>query len=225
MNGAGLPVDRKGNVITPEQWTFKPTLYAAGAEFIRDLMQVDDRYEAAEAFWKMMGEPKGTVVVKCTLFKRKGSPFYPNHLDGDTLAEGYGAETCGQWSDPNKTMKMAAKKAIVHAAINLAAIRDLFAQDGALTQPRRDDAAPKVAPRAERQAAEKAGGEKPMGLRLNDLYAKWKAKRYPGDIRKSVEMMPLFIEWAKSILKTDKDFSSPSNWSIDALDACNQDLI
>jgi len=121
-NQSGDAVDYKGYRINPAQWIAKPSLYKAGAKLIIDLLRLKPQYSSDMDTWKMMGEPKGVVVRKCTLV---------NPDTGDIVGEGTGAFKVGEKTMmENSTVKMADKRADVAAVMNgIPVIGELFTQD------------------------------------------------------------------------------------------------
>ena len=110
----------KGNA-KPAQWTHKPSLYKAGADFMCDLMGVRDEYDADRAAWEQLGSKEGTVVYCCRLISRK---------TGELVGEGRGAFVSGnKGMKENAALKMAKKCAKVDAVINSWGLSDLFTQD------------------------------------------------------------------------------------------------
>lgn len=84
--------------------------------------------------------------------------------------------------------------------------------------PPADPNAPKVAPRAERAAAEADDGTpRVVAADLNDLFKSFCAK---GLGNRLSEMSA----WAQKILRTDNPLAKVSDWGIDALEACRQEL-
>ena len=129
--GEVLQFNKRSNAwvaIPKTQWTPKPSLYKAGALFVKDLLQLQDRYESDLSAWKMLGEAKGVFVRRCTLLSR---------TSGDELGEGTGVFKVGsKGMEENAAIKMADKRAIVAAVINTVAIcGDLFTQDMENTLP------------------------------------------------------------------------------------------
>jgi hypothetical protein len=137
------------NIFIPEyQWKPKPMLYAAGADFLCDLLVMQSRFEMDMQAWEQLGKPVGCFVVKCTLVNDAG----------EILATGRGARKVGQkGGDENNAIKMAQKSAKVDAVISCKGLRDLFVQDGPPKDPNENPEknlnAPKATPRAERQLA------------------------------------------------------------------------
>lgn len=124
LNSKGqVEIYSKGKYIplNPKQWTPKPSLYKAGALYLVDLLKLKATYESDLDAWKMMGEPKGTLVRTCKLL---------NPQSGEVLGEGTGTYEVGKKGmDSNSAIKMADKTAVVAAVINTLAISDLFTQD------------------------------------------------------------------------------------------------
>lgn len=113
--------DNKFNVVNRKQWTAKASLYKAGALYLIDILNMQQQYETDLEAWKMLGEPRGTMVRKCSLF---------NPSNGKYLGSGTGAYVVGtKGMDANSGIKMADKRAAVAAVINVLAIADLFTQD------------------------------------------------------------------------------------------------
>jgi len=119
-----LAYDRKSGKyqkVNPKQWRAKPSLYKAGALYLKDLLKLRDEYRSDLEAWKMLGEIKGVFVRTCSLFTS----------DGKLVGEGTGAYKVGSRDmDENASMKMADKRALVAAIINtLATCADIFTQD------------------------------------------------------------------------------------------------
>lgn len=116
----GNLVGRDGSPVRPTQWLPKPSLYKSGAQLIVDLLHLQPMYENDLDAWKMMGEPKGVVVRRCTISAM-----------GKRLGEGTGAFSVGKKGmDENSAVKMADKRALVAAVFNaVAVIGELFTQD------------------------------------------------------------------------------------------------
>lgn len=131
--GCEAKYDKAGNVVmydkrnggwkpvNPKQWRPKASLYKAGALYLVDLLKLKAIYESDLDAWKMMGEPKGTLVRTCKLINPK---------TGEFLGEGTGTyEVNKKGMDSNAAIKMADKTAVVAAVINTLAMSDLFTQD------------------------------------------------------------------------------------------------
>ena len=122
--GNVLVYDRKSGKyvkVNPKQWRAKPSLYKAGALYLKDLLKLRDEYRSDLDAWKMLGEVKGVFVRTCSLFTDSGK----------LVGEGTGAYKVGSRDmDENASMKMADKRALVAAIINtLATCADIFTQD------------------------------------------------------------------------------------------------
>lgn len=185
------------------QWTPKPSLYAAGADFICDVCGVRDEYETDAVGWQQMGGKAGTAVVKCRLKSRA-----TDELIGESLGAHY-----SQW-DANNALKMASKCAKVGAVINAYDLRDLFTQDDPNDKPPPNDnpgeneAAPKAEPRAKRQQAV-------TKEQCVELLAAW--KKLPGnqsdpsgDVAK---WHGRFFDWVRASAGRDFDPSKATNWT------------
>lgn len=129
--GCEARYDNQGNVqiyiqgqyrpLNPRQWVPKPSLYKAGALYLVDLLKLKAVYSSDLDAWRMMGEPKGTLVRTCKLV---------NPASGEVIGEGTGTYEVGKKKmDSNAAIKMADKTAVVAAVINTLAIADLFTQD------------------------------------------------------------------------------------------------
>lgn len=111
-------------IIPKEQWQSKPSLYKAGALLLIELLGLEAEYHADPETWRMLGEPKGLVVRKCVLGRRRDGKFVP-------IGEGTGAYKVGEKQmTENPTVKMADKRAAVAAVVNtIQVVADLFTQD------------------------------------------------------------------------------------------------
>lgn len=129
--GCEAKYDNQGNVqiyiqgqyrpLNPRQWVPKPSLYKAGALYLVDLLKLKAVYSSDLDAWRMMGEPKGTLVRTCKLV---------NPASGEVIGEGTGTYEVGKKKmDSNAAIKMSDKTAVVAAVINTLAIADLFTQD------------------------------------------------------------------------------------------------
>jgi hypothetical protein len=153
--------DDKGNQLVwmkggykamPEsQWTFKPSFYKAGADFVCDLMGLRDEYKADMDGWAQLGSPKETFVYACYLYSKS---------TGELIGEGRGVRAVGQkGGDANNAIKMAKKSSKVDAVLNAYGLADLFTQDIEDTppgppkheNPDRNQNAAKATPRSKRQ--------------------------------------------------------------------------
>lgn len=107
------------------QWKPKPSFYKAGADFVCDLLNLIDVYDADMDGWEQLGKPPNTFVYRCRLYP-KGSIQTPEACVG----EGRGARKVGQkGGDENNAIKMAKKAAKVDAVLNAFGLADLFTQD------------------------------------------------------------------------------------------------
>jgi hypothetical protein len=192
------------------QWTPKPSLYAAGADFICDILGVRDEYETDAVGWQQMGSKAGNAVVKCKLFSR---------ATGDLIGESLGAYY--HQYDPNNALKMASKCAKVGAVINAYDLRDLFTQD-APAQPPHDNpapnpAAPQEQPRAKRQAPAITKEQ------CAALLVAWRPHNpeASGDVKKWNER---FYAWAAKTAGRQFDASKSANWTQDDFNACDAAL-
>lgn len=133
--GCGLEYNSDGVAVTSEkvngswkkvpmnfkQWTPKASLYKAGSLFLVELLRLKHKEESDEITWRMMGEPKGVIVRKCTLYN-------PNW---EELGFGTGSYEIGRKKmNDNSAIKMADKSALTAAIINtVPGCGDLFTQD------------------------------------------------------------------------------------------------
>lgn len=154
----------KEHTFTPDQWTPKPELYAAGADFLCDLLGLRDSYESDLVGWQQMGSKPGVAVQKCRLFSR---------ATDELIGEGMGAYSNA--SDPNNAIKMAAKCAKVGAIIHAYGLRDLFTQDAPKHRAPENENPPQTGgqsqqqPRGRRQQEQTAISE----AELKHLKAHW----------------------------------------------------
>jgi hypothetical protein len=182
----------------PEQWTPRPPLYAAGADFICDLLGVRPEYEADIDGWKQLGyetAAKKAFVYKCKLYSKQ---------TGEFLGEGLGARLVGQkGGDENNSLKMAMKAAKVSAVIETYSLRDLFSQDEAPSEPPRYDNpahnadAPRAAPRNERVTA----GQ------INELVELYKAYMNPEGTREQ------FATYCRGVTKLNATYEKLTAWT------------
>lgn len=182
----------------PSQWRAKPSLYAAGADFVCDIMGVRDEYETDLAAWQQMGSKPGNAVVKCRLISR---------ATGEVIGESHGGYY--HQYDPNNAMKMAAKCSKVGAVINAYDLRDLFTQDVAPqpnVNPDADESAPKEQTRAKR---EPKPDNKP---RCADLLARWRSKhpQPDGDV---AAWNQRYCEWARQVAQRDFKPMYSAGWT------------
>lgn len=156
---------RGGEQWFPEtQWKPKPPLYAAGADFICDLLGVRAVFAADVAAWTQLGSRAGSFVISCHLFSRATS---------ELIGEGRGCRSEGdKKGDANNAIKMAEKSAKVDAVINSYGLRDLFTQDDVppppADNPPADPQAPQAQPRSKRD-------KPPLRPRIDRIGNLWKA--------------------------------------------------
>lgn len=196
------------------QWTPKPSLYAAGADFLCDILGVRDEYETDEVGWKQMGGKTGTCVVRCRLFSRAS-----DKLIGESL---------GAYShqyDANNALKMASKCAKVGAVINAYGLRDLFSQDeppkGAppSENPEADTAAPKAQPRGKRTPPQPAPQTAVSKQRLDHLWAHWLDKHKPADGNLQTAK-DKFGPWVHHYAGRTFNHRDLPSWGVDDYTAC-----
>jgi hypothetical protein len=146
----GIPPGCEPKQTNPSQWQAQPSLYAAGADLLCDLLGLRVEYSADLQTWQQFGSKPGHVVMLCRLFSR---------ATGELVGEGRGARKEGQkGGDANNAVKMAQKSAKVDAVLNTYGLRDMFTQDlEHLPQPHdnpeADHDAPAAAPRDKRRDA------------------------------------------------------------------------
>ena len=185
----------------PEQWTAKPSLYKAGAEFVCDLMGARAEYDPDMDGWKQLGEPKGTFVYRCRLYSK---------TNGELLGEGRGVRKVGdKGGNENNAIKMAKKAAHVDSVLSTYGLSDLFTQDLEEKQPhdnpdQRTDA-PKVTPRAQRVSAEQ----------LTAMQNEWRSFTDGPPIKDA------FLEFCKRAAG-DFNAGSISEWTQERLRACRK---
>ena len=108
------------NVQNSKQWQAKPSLYKAGAAFLKDLLRLRDEYES-DAVAQTALQGQGTFIRVCRLFDKATNKF---------VGQGSGAYKVGNKNmDANAALKMADKNALTAAVLNTTAISDLFTQD------------------------------------------------------------------------------------------------
>lgn len=191
----------------PEQWTAKPSFYKAGADFVCELMNVRDTYEADMAAWQQLGSPKETFVMSCKLISR---------VTGETLGEGRGVRKVGQkGGDENNAIKMAKKSSKVDAVLNAYGLADLFTQDmedRPVREPHENPEphpdAPVVPTRGERKAAEESGVTM-AGFRK--LYKAWVLYFERTDDNESKKA---FVAWQEPITGIPAEVAhKPEHWT------------
>lgn len=188
------------------QWVNKPSLYAAGADFICDMMGFIDEYQADMDSWEQLGKPAGTFIRKCVLTSK---------ATGMKVSEGSGARKEGtKKMDINATIKMADKCAKVNAVLNAFGLRDLFTQDVEHGEPEkqdnpaRNDRAPKASPRQDRRAA---GGDSVTKEELIAAYRDFETFDQSDDSKKA---FPEFVYTATGL---NFDVRQPAEWTRQAM--------
>lgn len=98
----------------------KATLCKPGSEKICGLLQLRPRFKRDVESWEMLGGEAGLVTLVCELVTPAGV----------IVAEGRGARHRDQdYSDVNKTLKMAQKSAQTDAVLRCAGLSEIFTQD------------------------------------------------------------------------------------------------
>lgn len=187
-----------------KKWRSKPSLYKAGAGFVADLMGLRAEFSTDVDTWRMLGEPKETLVRLCRLYSR---------ATGELIGEGTGARKVGDKSmNLNASLKMADKSALVAAVINTYGLSDLYTQDiEDDPQPRRE---PPATPATSRVVT--FGELKELKTRWNELNPQH---------TKEPEIFNAFVQWAAGILGVKPDvLRDPSGWQPQDVDACWAEL-
>lgn len=205
---------RGGEQWFPEtQWKPKPPLYAAGADFICDLLGVRAVFAADVAAWQQLGSRAGAFVISCHLFSR---------ATGELIGEGRGCRSEGdKKGDANNAIKMAEKSAKVDAVINSYGLRDLFSQDEptppAHDNPAPDDNAPRAAPRGKRDEAAA------VVERVKAISAKWKAENPNvfGDVN---AWSADYKRWVMKVCDRVFNPTRPDQWTAADIATCEREL-
>jgi hypothetical protein len=195
------------------QWKPKPPLYAAGADFVCDLLGVRAEFQADMQAWEQLGSKQGTFVMACYLKSR---------ANNDLIGEGRGVRAEGdKKGDANNATKMAEKAAKVDAVINAYGLRDLF------TQEEESKPTPNVNP----DAAEGAPQEQPRGYReagptpeeVKELVRMWQA-RNPEPNGDKAAWAANYKQWVMKV--TDRVFypTKASNWNQEDYRLCKEAL-
>jgi hypothetical protein len=98
----------------------KKCLGKGGAEKLATIFKLTATFEVDKDVMELMKGVEGLIAYKCILKDAKGN-FRGQGGGADTLARNA--------SDPNKTMKMAQKRAFVDAVIRTTGLSDIFTQD------------------------------------------------------------------------------------------------
>lgn len=97
----------------------KKSLAKGGAEKLASIFKLTAKFEIDNEVKQALGDIAGLVAFKC--FLNKGKEF---------IGQGGGADTLSRnQNDPNKTIKMAQKRAYVDAVIRATGLSDIFTQD------------------------------------------------------------------------------------------------
>lgn len=95
------------------------SLAKGGAEKLASMYGLVATFERDRETAEMLGDVKGMVAYVCTLTK-----------NGRVAGQGRGADTLARnGNDPNKTIKLAQKRAYVDAVIRATSLSDIFTQD------------------------------------------------------------------------------------------------
>lgn len=98
----------------------KKSLAKGGAEKLASIFNLTATFERDKEGIEMLGDVKGLVAYVCNLTNR----------NGQIVGQGRGADTLQRnQNDPNKTIKMAQKRAYVDAVIRTTGLSDIFTQD------------------------------------------------------------------------------------------------
>lgn len=200
----------------PEQWMPKPSFYAAGADFVCDLLGIRPEYDADDAAWRQLGyaeSEKKAFVFRCTLFSKATE---------QRLGEGRGVRVIGaKGGDENNAIKMAMKSAKVCAVLDTFGLRDLFSQDledRPLAPPQHDNPegdadAPKAQPRGERVTLETVKA-------LGERWTRIRQKR--GEMVGKDE----WLGWLRKLcgMADDYDFIKTANWTTAHVQRVNAEL-
>lgn len=195
--------------VRPEQWQAQPSLYAAGADLLCDLLGLRAEFRADIEAWQQFGSKPGYIVVVCKLFSR---------ANAECVGEGRGARKEGQkGGDANNAIKMAQKSAKVDAILNAYGLRDVFTQDlEHPPQPLHDNPdpnpeAPREQPRGKREPAKPAITREQCG----QLLAAWKT--LPGNQSDpsgdTAKWHARFFDFARKVAARDFDPSKAANWT------------
>lgn len=161
-------------------WRPKKALYAAGADFVCDLLGIRDELETDHNGWVQAGSNAGTFVVNCKLISRS---------TGELLANGLGlALTSGEQLGANAALKKAGKRAKVAAVLDYLGLRDLFTGD-----PNEDNTKPKVENPTQKPDAPRAQprGKRVTSIEVGSILTAWKAVRHPDD--RTPELWTAFV--------------------------------
>lgn len=188
-----------------KSWRPKKSLFAAGADFVCELLGIRDDLKPDNDGWVQAGSNPGTYVINCTLVSR---------ATGEVLANGLGSQmTSAEHLGGNSALKKAGKRAKVAAVLDYLGLRDLFTQDiedgsdkPLVTNPEAKPDAPTV----------KTRGKRCDPKELGKLVASYKAIKHPEDHKPEI-----FGQWAGEILSRGFDKPlSPDEWSAAEVATC-----
>jgi hypothetical protein len=101
----------------------KKSLAKGGAEKIASIFTWVAKFEKDTESLEMLGDTKGLVAFKCTLYNQK-------KVNGAFVGEGRGSAMLSRNNnDANKTLKMAQKSAFIDAVLRASGLSDFFTQD------------------------------------------------------------------------------------------------
>lgn len=216
----GVPpgCEPKGNP-NPRQWQAQPSLYAAGADLLCDLLALRAEYKADLEAWQQLGSKPGYVVMVCRLYSRANSTL---------IGEGRGARKEGQkGGDLNNAIKMAQKSSKVDAVLNCYGLRDMFTQDlehapqPEYDNPPADPDAPRAAPRAKRVDADAEA--KATIARVTEISRLWKAKN-PEPTGDVAAWSTRYKQWVMKVCDRVFNPQKPAEWTVDNMAICEREL-
>lgn len=108
-------------VIPTKKGTPKKSLFKSGAERILVLLGVTQSYPAFKDYEQaaISGQPLEQIIIRCDLL-----------LNGDIVASGIGARAVkDDFGNLNKSLKMAAKSAMILACLSLVGLSEIFTLD------------------------------------------------------------------------------------------------
>lgn len=197
----GVPPGCEPKQTNPRQWQAQPSLYAAGADLLCDLLTLRAEYKADIDAWQQLGSKPGYVVMICRLYSR---------ANGTLIGEGRGARKEGQkGGDLNNAIKMAQKSAKVDAVLNCYGLRDMFTQDlenlpTPHENPEPNPSAPTAPPR---------GGAPVSRDQCAALYAYWQQK-YPTEGKSEYEL------WVRGVARRGFAVFKSHEWTPNDYHAC-----
>lgn len=205
----------KENWFPETQWKPKPSLYAAGADMLCDLLGVRDEYESDLVAWQQMGSKPGIAVQKCRLFSR---------ANGSLIGESLGAYSNG--SDPNNAVKMASKAAKVGAVINAYGLRDLFTNEPLVpAAPHDNPSADPSARKADARGARKAITADDLKQLWGTWFFNWQSSeegiKYPQNIEVAKQS---FTAWIAHTTGREFNPRLPAEWTQNDMRKCREAL-